>query len=245
MNISGTNGFTSSNKVELTLSAKDNVSGVSDMQFSNDGSIWSSWAPYAKTQEWALSPGDGPKTVYVRVKDKASNEGAVVTASVILDTMAPSSLSIAVNGGAAMTNSTKVSLVLGATDLTSGVSDMALSENGVVWGNWMPYTSKMTYTLSDQNGPRQIYFKVRDKAGNLAEPTNTSIMLDTVAPTGVSVVINNNDPITMDTTVTLKVTAGDNTSGVSMMSFSDDGAVWTAWEPFATARAGTSRATTA
>ncbi len=236
LGLGGTNGYTGSNKVIMSIDAKDNVSGVSDMQFSNDGSIWSGWAPFAKSQEWPLSPGDGLKTVYVRVKDKAGNVGMIVTATVTLDTLAPSSLSVSINDGAKLTNSTKLQLTFGATDLTSGVSDMALSENGVTWGNWMPYTSKMSYTLSADNGMRQIYFKVKDKASNIADPTNNSIMLDTLAPTEVSVVINDNDPITMDAQVNLKLAAKDATSGVTSMSFSDDGTVWTAWEPFATTK---------
>jgi subtilisin family serine protease len=66
---------TTSSLVWLTLSASDNEggSGVRSMRFSNDGTSWSGWAPYATNAWWGLSPGLGTKTVYVQYQDWVDN----------------------------------------------------------------------------------------------------------------------------------------------------------------------------
>ncbi len=43
------------------------------MRFSNDGTNWSEWEPYATSKTWTLSRGRGIKTVYVEFRDEAGN----------------------------------------------------------------------------------------------------------------------------------------------------------------------------
>ncbi len=71
---------TKKSAVRLTLSATDNEggSGVEKMRFSNDGTKWSEWEPYAMSKSWMLGRGTGTRTVYAQYKDKAGNESAVV-----------------------------------------------------------------------------------------------------------------------------------------------------------------------
>ena len=57
--------------ITLTLSASDDVAGVAQMCFSNDGVTWSSWEPYAISKNWALTGVDGQKTVTVKFLDNA------------------------------------------------------------------------------------------------------------------------------------------------------------------------------
>jgi hypothetical protein len=80
--------FSASPAVALTLSAKDST-GVTRMQFSNDGNTYSPLEPYATGKAWTLSDGDGNKTVYVRFE---SGTGALYTfsASTMLLTTAAS-----------------------------------------------------------------------------------------------------------------------------------------------------------
>ena len=65
--------FTNSMTVVLTVSATDTGSGVASMQFSNDGSTWTSPEAYATSKSWTMTTDDGPKTVYVKFKDNANN----------------------------------------------------------------------------------------------------------------------------------------------------------------------------
>lgn len=61
--------------VVLSLSAADNPggTGVKEMRFSNDGTNWSAWEPYAPRKSWTLPAGKGTKTVYAEFRDGADN----------------------------------------------------------------------------------------------------------------------------------------------------------------------------
>jgi hypothetical protein len=75
--IDGGAATTGSASVTLTLAASDaGGSGLKEMSFSNDGTVWSSWEPYATTKAWVLAGGAGSKTVRVRFRDNAGNSSA-------------------------------------------------------------------------------------------------------------------------------------------------------------------------
>jgi len=66
--------YATSTTVTLTNTTSDTGgSGLSQMQFSNDGTTWSGWESYNATKSWTLSAGDGTKTVYAQFKDNAGN----------------------------------------------------------------------------------------------------------------------------------------------------------------------------
>jgi hypothetical protein len=80
---------TPSRVVTLTLAAADNEGAVAGMRISNDGTNWTNEAAYATSQTWALTEGDGVKTVYVNFKDAAGNwmaTPATATITLALDT---------------------------------------------------------------------------------------------------------------------------------------------------------------
>ncbi len=64
---------TPSRVVTLSLSASDAGGTVVAMKISNDGVTWSGEAPFAASQSWVLTEGDGVKTVYVNFKDASGN----------------------------------------------------------------------------------------------------------------------------------------------------------------------------
>jgi hypothetical protein len=232
LSIVGAKGSTNSSQVSLWVGAKDNISGVTEMQLSNDGTVWSGWVPYGQTKEWALSSGDGPKTVHLQVKDKAGNIAGGASASILLDTAKPTGLQLNINGEAKYSNTTNTLLALTAYDITSGVASMAFSQDGSNWDDWVPFAATTYLPLKGGDGMRQVYMMVKDGAGNEAGPINASIILDTQAPSKVSVVINDNAAITKDSQVWLKIAATDNTSGLAVMSLSNDQVTWSSWEPF-------------
>jgi hypothetical protein len=65
-----------STSVTLTLNAVDSGSGLSQMQFSNDNTTWSTPETYVATKTWTLASGDGTKTVYAKFIDAAGNTGS-------------------------------------------------------------------------------------------------------------------------------------------------------------------------
>jgi hypothetical protein len=95
MVLAGGRGFTNQLTVPVTLVASDDLSGVSEMAFSVDGSSYTSWQPFAQSTTYALPPGDGPKTLWVKVKNGVGVESAPAVATVAIDTLAPSAVNIA------------------------------------------------------------------------------------------------------------------------------------------------------
>ena len=80
---------TNSNVVAATVVAMDDLSGVGTMQFSTNGSSWQAWEAYQPTVTWSFPVGDGTKTLWVRVRDRAGNVSATAQASIRLDTSTP------------------------------------------------------------------------------------------------------------------------------------------------------------
>jgi hypothetical protein len=75
--------------VELELSAKDNTSGLDKMSLSSNGKTWEDWIPFSTSLLYDLPTGDGEKTVYFKVVDKAGNTANPVSASIVLNTTVP------------------------------------------------------------------------------------------------------------------------------------------------------------
>jgi len=238
ISINGGAQYTDSTSVTLTLSASDS-SGVSKMKFSNDGVVFSSEEDYAMSKSWMLTAGDETKTVYVQYKDNAGNWSGAISDTIILDTTPPTGI-ISINGGAAYTNSTSVTLTLSASD-SSGVSKMKFSNDGVNWSGEESYAMSKTWALTAGEGLKTVYVQYKDNAGNWSSPPlsiNDTIVLDTIPPTG-TISINSGDEYTVSTSVTLTLPASDSTSGVSKMQFSNDGVVFSSEEDYATSKSWT------
>lgn len=91
--------YTNSANVNLTITGTDNLSGVSSMMISEDSNFTSSsWEAFTTTKAFILSSGDGTKPIYMKLKDNAGNISLIYEDSIILDTLAPSSLVITKTG---------------------------------------------------------------------------------------------------------------------------------------------------
>jgi hypothetical protein len=84
---------TSSKYVTLKIQANDNLSGVAEMRFSNDGRTWSDWEWFSSTcLDWDLARyggsvnQTGPKTVYAQLRDRAGNVSQTFSATIRLTT---------------------------------------------------------------------------------------------------------------------------------------------------------------
>ena len=106
--------------------------------------------------------------------------------NLVLDTLAPSSLTLAINDGAQYTTTQAVSLAigLGDTDVTGyqikiwGV-DGAETESDA---SWQTYETSKSVTLTAGDGLKTVYVKVRDDVGNESAAVSDTITLDTAVP---------------------------------------------------------------
>jgi len=222
--------YTNSTNVILSLEALDSGSGVDTIELSFDGTSWLSGDSFNNTQSHELFGSDGEKTVYLKVTDLAGNVAEPVFDTIILDTTPPEYLSIAINNDNEYTNNRQALLNLNASDLLSGIKDVSYFI-GDDWTPWDPFKQERSISLPPGEGKKNIVYRVRDNAGNIAQ-ISSSIVLDTIPPFSLKISIIENVSAQDSTSITLKLTAYDNTSGLSQMAFSLDGVNWSTWEAF-------------
>ncbi|MEJ2251403.1 MAG: hypothetical protein P8Y97_17340, partial [Candidatus Lokiarchaeota archaeon] len=225
--INSNDAWTKIPNVTLTLTYNDDVSGIDQVRYSNDGLSWTYWEDPNPNKLWILSIGDGFKTVYYEIRNNAGLTHKT-TDTIGLDTVNPTG-SIMINNGDTWTNSTNVNFTLTYNDATSGISQVRYSNDGISWSSWEAASPIKTWTLTIGDSPsKTIYYEIRDNAGRVSQYTDT-IGLDTVNPDG-SIIINNNDDWTISSSVTLSLTYNDITSGISDVRYSNDGITWSSWE---------------
>lgn len=236
--INGGAATTNTAAVTLTLSATDNAGLVSQMQFSNDGTAYSSPEAYATSKSWTLATGDATKTVYAKFKDAAGNWSAAVTDTIVLDTAAP--VISTVNSSGITPTAAAVTWITNEP-ATSQVDYGQTAAYGQTTTLDSTLVTSHTVSLSGLTAGTVYHYRVRakDVAGNEAIGVDASFTTapppDTTPPTG-SVTINGGAPATNNATVTLTLSATDNVGAVAQMQFSNDGATYTPAEAYATTK---------
>jgi len=166
---------TSSRSVTLTLSASSTAGAVTGRRVSwNNGASWSGWSAYTATVGARLPNGDGIKTVSVQYRDTAGNISPTYTDTIILDRVRPTG-SVVINGGAASTASTSVTLTFSATDAATSVTNMRWRWSNALWGPWVAYAATANATITGGSGNKTIQVQYRDAAGNASNTYNDSI----------------------------------------------------------------------
>lgn len=111
----------------------------------------------------------------------ADSAGNTRTATAIAnrDVTGPVVSSLALNGGAAVTNSLAATLNSSVTDVT----EMLLTSNATCGGGtWSTYNSAAPWTLTNANATNTVYVKFRDANGNETTCLNDDILHDSIAP---------------------------------------------------------------
>jgi hypothetical protein len=71
---------------------------------------------------------------------------------------------------------TSLDLALSAYDDLSGVDQMTFSNDGITWSNWEIFNHNKIINISAENGTKEIFFKVKDRVSNIANPTSSTII---------------------------------------------------------------------
>ncbi len=190
--------FTTSTNVELKLSAVDPppiTSGLKDMRFSNDKTLWSEWEDYDPGKTWNLSSGDGIKTVYVQYRDNLNNISSDDIADTItLDTIPPQSQ---VTEPAGSTANTLLTVKWTASDGLGDVSGIDYVE--IYWnkdsgaysllGTYSSGETEVSFdtSLHGGYGIYGFYSIAKDKAGNKeSAPIGNDVQIDVSENSGIS-----------------------------------------------------------
>jgi len=225
--INGGATYSKSPGVTLTLTCTDNAGPCKQMQFSNDGSIWSSAVSYSATRNWTLSSGDGQKTVYARFKDAVGTWSEAVSSSIVLDSTRPVT---AVSPAGGKYNSAQ-SIVLSCTDTGVGCDKIYYTTDGT-----LPTTSSQVYSAPvTMTGTFKVRYFSTDLAGNTEVAKSQSYTIDAVAATG-SILINGGAAYSKSSGVTLTLTCTDNAGSCKQMQLSNDGVSWSSASAFLATR---------
>ncbi|SCX82181.1 S-layer homology domain-containing protein [Alkaliphilus peptidifermentans] len=218
--------YTNDTDVTINMTGADE-NGPVEMRLSNDNVIWSSWEMLLSNKSWTISDGEGKKTVYMQLRDKAGNISDF-EASITLDTIPPTG-SISINDGDSHTNDANVILSIIGVD-ENGTVEMRLSNDNTTWSSWQTLLQAKPWMVTEGDGDKVVYIELRDMAKNVT-PLSSSIYLDTTAPTG-TIEINHGEAETTIADVNLSITANDGLgAGNIAMQFSNDNIGWSEWQP--------------
>lgn len=181
----------------IDLSPTQAITVSDDPGFTSAGTVGPAALPATGMVGYALAPGDGLRTLYVRFRDGAGND-SITPVSFTLDRDAPTgTLSIigALADGTPSTTLTATSSVTidarvsGATRYRLGDASMTTCSTVDADYTPMPANGQLPFTLTGSGATRTVRGCFRDAAGNTLgggapfQPSAT-IAFDAVAPTG-------------------------------------------------------------
>ena len=205
-----------------TLGASFSVNGVPASIIFND-----------QTNELSATGGvwkEGVNSLELRVSDLAGNAQSPLVWSVTMDTQPPTG-TVTIKGGAEMTTSAYVTLGLNATDVTSGVVRVLISndeQSGYVEEAYVAL--RELWKLTPVRGKQTVYVKFIDKAGNVSRPVFASIDLELLAPE--TLITSGPAGFTPATGATLTFACPE---GDCVFSYAFDNEEWSPWSPVASA----------
>ena len=182
-----------SSKAKVTIDVYQGTTFVktllSDSSWRSDGTYDQLWdgsgqTGYVGTVNGIVELPDGTYTFKVSAIDEAGNSAEVKVMDVVVDTEGPVG-SIVVNNsnppGPTYTISKSVDLYWSASDGISGVDKICFNNESAA-SNWALYSNPASsWQLTDGDGPKLVYLRAMDNAGNYQD-FNDTIILDTVDP---------------------------------------------------------------
>ena len=219
----GSNGWFTSD-VSVTLSASDDLSGVSSTDYLIDGGPWQ---PYATPVDVAT---DGTHAVSYRSTDRAGNIEVALSVAFQRDTRPPSTTH-SLNGtlGNGSWYASPVSVTLVSSDATSGIAGVQYRVDGGplgtyaspvnVSGNGTHHFEYFATDLAGNQEPiRDVMFEIRIDSGGPLPPT-TSLTLEGVAGSNGWFV----------STVTATLSAESPSGGIPSIAYRLDNGSWEAY----------------
>lgn len=187
--------------VPLRVQVYDDHTGVAAMQFSDNPAFTGAlWEPYAPVK-WYTPPSgeEGEHTVYVRVRDQASNISPAAQATFVYDALPPEG-GIAFSRWAVAPDTLTTTVYFGAWDQASDVTAMRVSDTpNFTDAAWQPYTDMLELPLSTgitwgysgtlliqlpMTVPTQYtrYAQYRDAFGHISEIYSDTLHVDSEPP---------------------------------------------------------------
>lgn len=163
---------TTSINVYLSWTDKDIASYCIIDDGTIDNCTWTSASGTSVVGTYTLSSGDGTKTAYAYLKDKAGNTSEKEVDTIIVDTFAPV-VTNAKNAGAGK-------VTFSATDSNSGVYQYCVNTNSTSTSNcsWKSAKEGVNTTSKIVTTAGVYYVHVKDKAGNIGHSSSFTMILE-------------------------------------------------------------------
>ncbi|MEW5759458.1 MAG: DnaA/Hda family protein [Candidatus Thermoplasmatota archaeon] len=135
----------------------------------------------------------------------------------------PESIDISINNGSLYTSNRTVNLRLNAEN----ASMLSLSNDNVVWSEWLKYSENYEWLLSTGDGEKIVYFKTKSSRGE-SNVIHSKIILDTTPPDSIILSL---PQFTKETEFTVSWSGNDALSGIMYytVQYSNDRNNWTDW----------------
>lgn len=169
---------------------------------------------------------EGSNSIELRVADMAGNTQAPLVWSVTRDTQPPTG-TLLINGDSDMTTSAYVTLGVTASDATSGVVRMHLSNQEATGYVEEPYVAiRELWMLTPIRGSQRVYVKFVDQAGNVSTPISDAIELVLLSPE--TVITSGPAGFTPNRSAVFAFMCPE---GGCLFSYAFDNDAWSAWSP--------------
>ena len=204
--------YTNSDAVTLTLSATDSGSGLSQMQFSNNSTNWSTPETYAISKSWTLTTGEGAKTVYAKFKDVAGNWSAAVSDTIIIDTTSPV---IAITSPENNSVSTVSPITVSGT-INDNMATVVIKVNNVVQATPVPANGAYSASVPLTQGTNTIVAIATDPATNSSNSNSITVTYQPEVVLSIAITSPANNVLVNTPTITISGTVSDNTATVTI-----------------------------
>ncbi len=182
------------------------------------------WLPYSTAPSFPLSPGNGGKPVFFKVRNAVGESAAVSDGIKLVESGIPLVETFAINNGAEITTSRTVTLNNTCSN-AEPTEYMASERSDFAGAAWLPYSTAPSFELYAGDGYKIVYFKVRNALGETV-PSINAITL-TTPPVVLTFAINDGTATTTSGTVTLNNSfANSPTQYMASESSSFAGASW-------------------
>lgn len=81
-------------QVDVAIGGFEDLSGVTDMSLSEDGTSFGAWQPFAPSVRWTFSGADGERRIWLRVRNGVGVVSTAASDSILLDRVAPTVVNI-------------------------------------------------------------------------------------------------------------------------------------------------------
>lgn len=130
-----------------------------------------SWQPAQAVIPWSVGASDGPRTVYIRLRDQRGVVSPVFVRQITIDRTPPS-------GRALLHSKPNTWLELVASDSTTQISAMQVSIDGQPSAGWQAFQA----TTPIEQAPGTLSVRLRDLAGNISEPIDATPVVSVWLP---------------------------------------------------------------